>query len=225
VEARRELIGYAREAVAARRADADAGRPVPEGLLTHLALDESDGGERMPVDEVANMCLQLLVAGHETTTSLITNALWRLLSVRERWERLVAEPDLVTNVVEESLRFDPPVLALCRTNNRPVRLHDTDLDADSKVMVVYASPNRDPALFEEPDEFRPDRPVAESRRHFSFGKGIHHCLGADLARLTGRVGLAALVERLPTLRLDGEPARIAAPFLWGRHTLPAAWDA
>jgi cytochrome P450 len=223
VQARRELIAYALEAVRDRRSAAREGGPVPGGLLSHLALG-AYGDDVMPEAEVANASLQLLVAGHETTTSLITNALWRLLDPRHRWERLVAEPTLAANVVEESLRFDPPVLSLCRTNNVPVELHGEALPTDAKVMVLYASPNRDAALFPAPDEFRLDRPLHESRRHFSFGKGIHHCLGADLARLTARVALEVLVDRLPSLRLDGRPERIAAPFLWGRRTLPAAWD-
>ena len=86
------------------------GSVVPAGLLSHLACHPLEDGTWMPDHEVAGMVSQLLVAGHETTTSLITNAVWRLLEDRSRWERLVAEPTLVPNVLEESLRFDPPVL-------------------------------------------------------------------------------------------------------------------
>lgn len=222
--ARRELSAFTAAEVERRRELADAGAPLPAGLLTHLAVDEYRAGERMPVRELVNMVNQLLIAGHETTTSLITNCMWRLLEDRSRWERLVAEPALVPNVVEESLRFDPPVLGLCRTNTEPVALGDHHLPPDSKVMVLYASANRDPARFDRADEFVLDRPVLETRKHYSFSWGIHHCLGAHLARLTARVALEELVSRLPTLRLAGRPERVASPFLWGRKRLPVAWD-
>ena len=200
------------------------GSVVPAGLLSHLACHPLEDGTWMPDHEVAGMVSQLLVAGHETTTSLITNAVWRLLEDRSRWERLVAEPTLVPNVLEESLRFDPPVLGLCKTNNRPITRHGVEIEQDSKVMVLYASANRDEATFDRPDVFVMDRPLLESKRHLSFGWGTHFCLGAHLARLTARVALAGLVDRLPDLRIDGDTERLEAPFLWGRRKLPVAWN-
>lgn len=229
--ARRELSAFTAAEVERRRAVADAGGEPPAGLLTHLAVDDyrvdGDGRpERMPLGEVVNMVNQLLIAGHETTTSLITNCVWRLLEDRPtRWERLLAEPDLVPNAVEESLRFDPPVLGLCRTNHVDASIRGVDIPAASKVMVLYASANRDPSRFDRADEFVIDRPLLETRRHYSFSWGIHHCLGAHLARLTARVALEELLTRLPTLRLDGPTTRVASPFLWGRKHLPVAWDA
>jgi len=225
-QARRDLTRFTAGEVQRRRARAAAGEPLPDGLLSHLATDPyTDDGQPMPAEEVVGMVNQLLIAGHETTTSLITNLVWRLLEERgARWERVVADPGLIPQAVEESLRFDPPVLGLCRTNNRDVRLHDVDVPAESKVMFLYASANRDDETFEAPDEFRVDRPLPESMRHFSFSWGIHHCLGAHLARLTGRVALGVLVAELPELRLDGAPTRVPAPFLWGRKSLPVAWD-
>ncbi|MFN3220263.1 MAG: cytochrome P450 [Acidimicrobiales bacterium] len=227
-DARRAMSAYTRGQIEQRRtAAADAppgtdpvGTVVPDGLLSHLACHALDDGTVMPVEEVAAMVGQLLVAGHETTTSLITNAVWRLLEVPDRWERVVAEPDLVPNVIEESLRHDPPVLGLCKTNNVAVERHGVDIDADTKVMILYASANREEALFDRPDEFVMDRPLIEAKRHLSFGWGAHFCLGSHLARLTGRVALEVLVERMPHLSLAGEPERIGAPFLWGRSRLP-----
>jgi cytochrome P450 len=171
------------------------------------------------------MVNQLLIAGHETSTSLITNCVWRLLEDREdRWERVVAEPALIATAVEESLRFDPPVLGLCRTNDEDAEIGDVTIPADSKVMVLYASANRDPARFpDRPDEFVLDRPLLETRRHYSFSWGIHHCLGAHLARLTARVTIEELASRLPGLELAGTPTRVPSPFLWGRKTLPVRW--
>jgi cytochrome P450 len=225
VEARRAMSELTRAEVLRRRDLAAEGRPLPDGLLSHLATEPYRDGEPMPIGELVNMVNQLLIAGHETSTSLITNCVWRLLEDRDgRWERLVADPGLVASAVEESLRFDPPVLGLCRTNNEPTSVRGVEMDADSKVMVLYASANRDPERFERPDEFVVDRSPLELARHYSFSWGIHHCLGAHLARLTARTVLRELVTRLPSMRLDAPPTRVASPFLWGRKTLPVSWD-
>ncbi len=232
-DARVAMTAYTEDQVRQRRAAVEAaglapgtdpvGTVVDEGLLSHLACHPLEDGTWLPDQEVAGMVSQLLVAGHETTTSLITNAVWRLLEDRSRWERLVAAPDLVPNVIEESLRYDPPVLGLCKTNNQPVDRHGVAIPQDSKVMVLYASANRDDATFDRPDEFLVDRPLLESKRHLSFGWGTHFCLGAHLARLTGRIALRVLIESFPDLRLDGPTERIGAPFLWGRSRLHVAW--
>ena len=224
--ARQSMSAWTRAQVAARRDRGPTGRS-GSGLLDHLACDRLEDGSQLPDLEVAGMVGQLLVAGHETTTSLITNAVWRLLEAPERWRRLLAEPELVPNVIEESLRFDPPVLGLCKTNNEPVSRHGVDIDTDAKVMILYASANRDADHFAQPDEFLLDRPLIETKRHLSFGWGAHFCLGSHLARLTGRIALETLLERLPTLAL-AEPQRVAAdrieaPFLWGRSRLDVTW--
>lgn len=222
--ARRDLNAFTAAEVQRRRDLADAGDPVPDGLLSHLAVAEYNDEGRMPLNEVVNMVNQLLIAGHETTTSLITNCVWRLLEQRaSRWERLVAEPDLIPQAVEESLRFDPPVLGLCRTSDTDQQLGDVTIPAGNKIMVLYASANRDPARFDRADEFVLDRPLIDTRRHYSFSWGIHHCLGAPLARLTARVALEELTSRMPTLHLDGPTTRVPSPFLWGRKTLPVRW--
>jgi len=220
VEARRELNAFTKAEVQRRRDEMDAGGTPPEGLLTHLSCDSWVDDERMAVPEVVNMSNQLLIAGHETTTSLITNLVWRLLEVPERWDRLVAEPALIEQAVEESLRFDPPVLGLCRTATRSSELGGVEIGQDAKVMMLYASANRDPKLFDRPDEFVLDRPLMETKQHLSFSWGIHHCLGAHLARLTARVGMEVLVESFPRLRMTGDTARVLSPFLWGRKHLP-----
>jgi len=227
--ARRELSAFTAKEIERRRAVADTGDAEhvnPAGLLTHLAVDEYADGERMPLGEVVNMVNQLLIAGHETTTSLITNCVWRLLEDRPaRWERVVADPALIPNAIEESLRYDPPVLGLCRTPNGDATVDGVDIPAGAKVMVLYASANRDATRFaDRPDEFVVDRPLLETRKHYSFSWGIHHCLGAHLARLTAKVALEELTMRLPGLRLDGEPTRVGSPFLWGRKSLPVCWN-
>jgi len=220
IEARRELNAFTKAEVQRRRDAVDGGGTAAEGLLSHLACETWVNDERMPINEVVNMSNQLLIAGHETTTSLITNLVWRLLEVPERWARIVADPTLIEQAVEESLRFDPPVLGLCRTAAESSALGDVEVDQGAKVMMLYASANRDPDLFDRPNEFVLDRPLMETKQHLSFSWGIHHCLGAHLARLTARVGMEVLVESFPNLRLDGDTRRVLSPFLWGRKQLP-----
>ncbi len=225
VDARRAMSAFTRSAILERRNAHAAGDELPSGLLSYVATEPYDDGEPMELGEATNMVNQLLIAGHETSASLITNCMWRLLEDRsDRWERLLADRALVPIAIEESLRFDPPVLGICRTNHQPTAINGVAIPADSKLMVLYASANRDPERFERPDEFLLDRSPDELRKHYAFSWGIHHCLGAHLARLTGRVVLEELLDRVPSIRLDGEPTRVPSPFLWGRKTLPVAFD-
>jgi cytochrome P450 len=214
-----EIKAYINEAVAARRRTADSGGTPRPGLLTEYSLRLLDG-ERIPLIEMESMVLQLLVAGHETTTSLITNFMWRMLEDTSRWDRIVADPSLIPNAIEESLRFDPPVLGLFRTNVEDTRIHDVPVPAKSKVMALYASANRDPDAFPDPDVFDIDRDEMQLKRHYSFGWGIHHCLGAPLARQTARIAIETLAARYPDMRLDGPTERLAPEILWGRRRLP-----
>ncbi|HET9078452.1 MAG TPA: cytochrome P450 [Acidimicrobiales bacterium] len=227
VEARRGMSAFTRQEVRRRRQAAAAGRALPPGLLSHLATAPwGDDGSPMPDAEVVGMVNQLLVAGHETTTSLITNCVWRLLEhPADRWERVVADPGLIPAAIEESLRHDPPVLGLCRTSNGTVDIEGVRIAPESKVMVLFASANRDGSVFTRPDEFVLDRDPGEATRHLSFGWGIHHCLGSRLARLTARVAIETLARRVPDLRLAGPTERVPSPFLWGRKRLPVEWSA
>jgi len=140
-----------------------------------------------------------------------------------RWERLKREPELIELAIEESLRFDSPTLGMWRTSKCPVELHGVEIPAKSKVMMTFGSANRDETLFTDPDTFSLDRPLPEARRHYSFGAGPHVCPGAPLSRMEGRLALAALLERLPDLRLDGPTTRIKGFNFWGRRSLPVAW--
>ena len=223
----RNLVISRREAVAASKSDPDedpVGTIVPEGLISHLACHPLEDGTFMPDSEVASMIGQLLVAGHETTTSLITNTLWRLLLNPDEMAKVRANSELVSNAIEESLRYDPPVLGLCKTNNEPVVYHDVEIPQDSKVMILYASANRDADVFDSPDKFMVERPLIETKRHLSFGWGSHFCLGAHLARQTGRIALSVLLERFDQLHLVEPTERVVPPFLWGRRTLTVAWQ-
>ena len=223
-EDRAALGAYLTEQADQRRALEAAGEPLPDDLISRLVVAEQDG-RRLTDGELVGLANQLLVGGNETTTSLITNALVRLTEVPERWQRLRDDPSLVDVAIEESLRFDPPVLGLFRTTTCPVTLHDVEVPTQAKVMLLYAAANRDPAMFDDPNTFSLDRDVDDLRRHhLSFGYGIHVCLGAALSRLEARIALRQLAERLPRLRLTATPERITPFLLWGRKTLPAAWD-
>jgi cytochrome P450 len=211
--------------------DAGIEEPTMEHLGTVLPWDYISLGLVLRVDgrrlndgELFNICTAFLTGGQETTTSLIGNMVWRLLEVPERWEALKANPALVDNVIEESLRFDPPVIAHFRTSLCPVTMHGVELPERSKLMFSIIGANRDPALFDDPDSFRIDRPLGQVRKHLSFGYGVHFCLGAPIARLEAKVALTKLIERLPRLRLTGETERIDSWLYWGRRTLPVAWD-
>lgn len=220
------FIDERRSALAAKDIDepdeSHLGTVIPNDLISGFVVATYQG-RRLTDPELHQVLIQLLAGGNETTTSLITNCVMRLLEDRSRWEAVVAKPDLVDTALEESLRFDPPVLGLFRTNLEPVEMHGVCLAAKSKVMVTYASANRDASIFTDPDSFRLDRAPEELRRHLSFGLGHHYCPGASLSRLEARTALRLLVERFPNLRLNGAPVRIAPFNLWGRRSLPVAW--
>lgn len=198
------------------------GTVVPNDMISGFVVAEHQG-RRLTDHEMQWVLLLLMLGGNETSTALLTNVLWRLLEHRARWEALCADPSLVEIAIEESLRHDPPVLGLFRTATRDVELHGVAVPAKAKMMVCYASANRDADHWDTPDEFRLDRPLEDARKHLSFGFGHHFCPGAALARLEGRIALRLLVERFPGLHLDGPHTRIEAFNLWGRATLPLAW--
>lgn len=210
------FVNYMRNHLRSRRADAARGITPSNDLMTALATYR-DNAAFLPEEQVLSVVNQLLVGGNETTTSLITNAVWRLLQEPGRWARVVADPDLVEAAVEESLRFDPPVLGLYRNTTRDVTVADRTIPAGSKVLLHYAAANRDPEVFPEPDRFDLDRP---RRRHLAFGLGVHFCLGAAMARLEAEVALRSLATHLPNLALIDDGERIGPFFLWGRRRLP-----
>ena len=206
------LQAYLMAQIRERRAAASP----PDDLITRMVTARSDG-VGLEDEAILGLVSQLLVGGNETTTSLITNVVWRLLEDRSLWERVVADPSLVDRAVEESLRFDPPVLALFRTTTRDTDVRGAPIPEGAKVMLHYAAGNRDPAAFEEPDRFSLDRPA---RKHLSFAIGVHVCIGAEMARLEARTALRALITRYPDLVLEDRGERIKPFFLWGRRRLP-----
>jgi len=199
------------------------GKVVPDDLVSDVVCGKV-WGRRATRDEAQTMLSSLMVGGIETTAHLLSNCIWRMLDVRERWDTVKADPDkMIPIVIEESLRFDPPGLGLWRTTVKDFELHGTVIPARSKVQMSYGSANRDPRVFSDPDTFRLDRPMAEMRKHMTFGTGPHMCIGQHLSRLEATLTLRAFFERLPNLRLNGPTERIENFGFWGRGKLPVAW--
>ncbi len=214
------FVGYMHNHMMTRRNAIVSGEAVPDDLLTLVSGAKEENGDLLPESDALSMLNQLLVGGNETTTSLITNMMWRLLQDPTRYAEVVANPDLAEAAVEESLRFDPPVLGLYRNTTRPVELHGEVILEGVKVLINYAAANRDPEVFENPDHFDLHRP---KKRHMGFGLGVHFCLGAPMARLEAEIALKAMARRLPDLKLISAGERIAPFFLWGRKRLPVSW--
>lgn len=173
-----------------------------DDLLGDLAAAYLPGQGPTTRDELAQAvpaAYGLLVAGHRTSTALIGNAVQRLLTERDRWEALVADPGLIPSAIEEVLRYDTPVQGFFRVTTRPTTLGGHDLPAGADVLVLYGSANRDEALCPHAGDFDLTR---EPTRHVAFGYGAHTCVGARLARHTVETTLELLTSRLPGLRLD-----------------------
>jgi cytochrome P450 len=198
-----------------------AAKDRPVDVLDTLLAARTDG--RLSADEVRHLGHQLLVAGHETTTSLLGTMLFRLLERPELIAAVRADPELMPAVVEEALRFDSPVSGLFRTASTDSILHGVDVPARTKVQVLYGSANRDPDRFANPDEFRLDRPTEEVGHHVAFGWGIHYCIGAPFARLEARIALEHVLRRMHDIRIVGEPHRNRSFVLHGLTSLPLAW--
>ncbi|MFJ9775029.1 cytochrome P450 [Kitasatospora sp. NPDC101157] len=193
-DARDEFAVYFAQKIAERRADPR------DDLLTRLVQIE-ERGDTLNEFEVMSTCGLLLVAGHETTASLTSNALLALLRHPDQFQALRDDPSLVEGAVEETLRWDPPVQITARTVSEPSRIAGYDLPARAVVLILLAAANRDPAHFENPDDFDITRTVRERVPHLAFSAGIHFCLGAPLARLEAALLLRSFAERVKDPRL------------------------
>jgi cytochrome P450 len=186
LEAMGELRAYLRPIVRERR------RRPADDLLSILVAAQVDGAGLSDY-EIFLFVLLLLIAGNETTTNLLGNAVDALLAHPEQLARVRAEPRLVPALVEETLRYDGPVQFVTRRTTREVEMHGQRIPAGASVIVLLGAANRDERRFAEPDRFDVGR---DARGHVAFGFGAHFCLGASLARLEARAALEALVPEL-----------------------------
>lgn len=211
LEAATSLYEYFQSFLAERRA-----RP-RDDLMSELVSAEVDG-QRLTEDELLGFCLLLLVAGHETTTNLLSNSLVVLAAEADARHDLADDPGLLPAAVEELLRYDSPVQGLSRTLTRPTTIHDQHLAAGDVVLLLYGSANRDERAFPQADRFDVRR---TTERQLALGHGIHFCLGASLARLEARLALGALLARHRDweVDLDGAVRLLSGP-IRGYASLP-----
>lgn len=190
------LRGYLRDLLQQRRA-----HPRDDLMSGLIAVEEA--GDQLTEDEIVATCNLLLVAGHETTVNLIANGVLAMLRHRDHWATLSQESGSAAAIVEETLRYDPPVQLVGRIAGEDMRINGVDIPAGDTVVLLLAAAHRDPAVTERPDEFDPTR---DTIRHLAFGLGPHFCLGAPLARLEAAVALSAVAKRFPGAHIDAEPA-------------------
>jgi cytochrome P450 len=189
------LREYFRELIARRRSD--PGDDLMAGLI-HV----EESGDQLTEEEIVATCNLLLVAGHETTVNLIANGILAMLRHPRQWTALAADPQRVSAVVEETLRYDPPVQLMGRIAADDMTIGDATVPKGDVMMLLLAAAHHDAAAFDRPGEFDPDR---ENIRHLAFGKGPHFCLGAPLARLEATVALSKVTARFPQAQMADEP--------------------
>jgi len=208
---RHAINDYFRGLIAQRRAS-------PRGDLLSALIAAEEAGDKLNEEELLATCILLLIAGHETTVNLIGNGVLALLRNPGELERLRATPGLITNAVEELLRYDGPVQRTARVASAPATIGGRTIAKGEMVMPFIGAADRDPSQFPDPD--RLDLARADNR-HIAFGWGIHFCLGAPLARVEGQIAIDALVRRLPRLELMTDaPEYRQSLTLRGLKTLP-----
>lgn len=198
----------------------DPTRRDPDGLLAALVATQAEA-ERLDTADIVSLSALLLLAGFETTTNLIANSIHTLL---DNPDQLTALRDGTVDpaaAVEEFLRHDGPVQVTQRVLLEDLELHGETIPARSLVVLLLGAANRDPGVFDAPDELRLDR---APNPHLAFSSGIHHCLGAALARLEAEIAIPAIVRHLPGLELAERPRRRETFVLRGFDRLVVRWD-
>jgi cytochrome P450 len=217
--ANQELVAYLTGLAEAHRKDPG------DDLLSGLVTDE--GPDRLADEDIPSTARMLLIAGHETTVNLIANGMLTLLRHPEQLERVRSEPEYIIRVVEELLRFEPPVhLISSRSALEDIPLGETTIPAGAGITLATAAANRDPARFSDPDVFDPERQDGVEGQHLGLGGGVHYCFGAPLARLEVQIALQTLARRLENPRLVEDPPPYRPnPVLRGPVHLPIEIDA
>lgn len=215
--AHREMAEYFMGMIEQRR------RRPGHDLISALLGAEIDG-QKLSVIELLGFCSLLLVAGNETTTNLIGNAVLCFTEAPGTAERLIAEPALLPQAIEEVLRYRSPVQSMYRITAVDTTLRGLQIPAGSPIVAWIGSANRDGEQFPHPDVFDVGR---SPNRHLAFGQGVHFCLGAPLARLETRIALQAVLSRLPGLAVDPEAQleRMESTIVFGVKQLPVSWQA
>lgn len=185
--ASQEFVGYLAMTLADRRANPR------DDMVSDIATLEIDGTPLSDADAIS-MAFLLLGAGHETTVGAIGGLLYYLARNPELQQRLIDDPSLIPSAAEEAVRLVAPLPGMGRTLLSETTVGDTALPEGARVMLMYGSANRDPAAFEDPEEFKLGR---DANRHVGFGQGIHRCVGAPLARLELKVVLEQVLRRIP----------------------------
>ncbi|MDC0672503.1 cytochrome P450 [Nannocystis radixulma] len=208
-----EMAHYLPQAIAERRAR-------PTGDLISIITEAEVDGKSLSDEHMSGLVSVVIFAASETTTNLIGNLLGLLADRPELWWQMRADRSLVDPVIEEALRYQAPLQRKLRLTTRPVRVGETEIGPGELVDLCYGAANRDPAVFEDPETFRPGRP--DVAQLISFGHGIHYCPGAMLSRIEVRLTVNALLDRYASLERGDSPAerQRAAPLAFGYRTLP-----
>ncbi len=194
-----------------------------DDLVTSLVQAEAEGGDRLSGSEYRNLFHLLVFAGNETTRTSLSHGAMALADNPDQWQRVLDDPSMIDSATEEVLRWSTPVLHMRRTTTEPVEVGGTHLEAGQKVVMWYASANRDETVFDDPFRFDVGR---EDNPHFSFGGGGPHlCLGAYLARLEIQVLLEEMAKRNLQLTRLGEPVRAPSNFVHGVLSVDMAVEA
>ncbi len=215
-QAMQEMAAYFGNSIAERRR-----APGPD-LISGLLAAQIDG-PHLSMQELLGFCVLLLVAGNETTTNLLGNAMLCFTEQPEAWQRLRAEPALLPGAIEEVLRYLSPVQSMYRVAAQDVEIGGQRIPANAPVVAWIGSANRDEAQFPNADQFDMAR---SPNRHIAFGYGIHYCLGAPLARLESRIALTSMLKRFATVSRapDVELEPLESTIVYGVHNLPIAFE-
>lgn len=212
-DANKAMRAYIADVAASRMAH---GR---DDLMTALVEGEHDG--QLSHEEVVGMAIFLFYAGIISTAGLISNGIRGLLDFPEQWRQLGSEPSLIPAAVEEILRYDAPIQSLSRVTQQEVSIEGCAIPAGARVLLLWGSANHDETRWNDPERIDVAR---ERKRHLAFGEGIHHCLGAPLARLEGKVAFEELVALMPEYESAGPIRWLYTPHERGLESLPVAFD-
>lgn len=194
-----------------------------DDLLSELIHVRVEGQPPFDDGELITLLQHLLFAGHETTTNLLSSTFYHLLRQDQLWPALLADPALVTNAVEEGLRYDAAVQGMFRSTTEEVELGGVTIPAGARILFFFGAANRDEAAFPDPDRF--DLQRSNAHKHLTMGHGIYYCIGAPLARLEARIAIEVICRRVPGLRLAPDHTVSYLPNLLNRvlHQLDVTW--